>query len=345
MAPVLATPTLEIQGLCVDYQTREATLPALSDVSFQVGAGEVVGIVGESGCGKSTLSSALMRLLPPNGRVTGGRIALNGQDLLAASEQEMRKLRGRELAMIFQDPLTSLNPTFTVGTHLVDVLRAHKPEGLDRRAMRRRAVEMLEQVGIPDASQRVDDYPHQFSGGMRQRIVIAMALMLEPSLLIADEPTSALDVTLELQILELLERLRREHGTAILFISHDLGVVARVCERVVVMYAGRTVEEGSVRDLYGSPLHPYTTALLGAVPTRRVRDERLDVIPGRVPTLSALPPGCKFADRCPHCRDVCRESEPRYIAVDDRRVRCAIYDPTSSYADATPARAAADIAS
>ena len=233
--------------------------------------------------------------------------------------------------MIFQDPLTSLNPAFTVGTQLIDVQAAHRTKSTNRKTMKRRAVDMLEQVGIPDPSQRIDTYPHQFSGGMRQRIMIAMALMLEPALLVADEPTSALDVTLEAQILELFRQLRRDRGTAILFISHDLGVIAHLCDRVVVMYGGRTVEEGDVESIYARPLHPYTQALLAAVPTRTQRGGQLAMIPGRVPSLSALPPGCTFADRCPYAQEVCRRDEPRYVTVEGRRVRCARYDPASGF--------------
>jgi len=322
---------LEVEGLGVVYHTREQELPALHDVSFDVRPGEIVGIVGESGCGKSTLSAALMRLLPPNGEITSGSVRLGGREVLTLSDEQMRDLRGRDVAMIFQDPLTSLNPTFTIGTQLVDAQKAHRGRRAGERELRRRAIDLLEQVGIPDPEDRIDDFPHQFSGGMRQRIMIAMALLLEPGLLIADEATSALDVTLEAQILELLKRLRREHGTAIIFISHDLGVIAQVCDRVVVMYAGRAVEEGEVVPLFERPLHPYTQALIAAVPSRLHRGERLATIPGRVPSLSALPPGCKFVDRCPYAQDVNREREPRYIEADGRRVRCNIYDPESGY--------------
>jgi oligopeptide/dipeptide ABC transporter ATP-binding protein len=331
VAPAVSEPLLEVDGVDVVYHTREGPLPALRDVEFGVAEGEILGIVGESGCGKSTLSSALLRLLPPNGEITAGRVRLKGRDLLRLTEEEMRALRGRQLAMIFQDPLTSLNPAFTVGTQLVDVQAAHSRKRRDRRGMRRRAVEMLQQVGLPDAGERIDDYPHQFSGGMRQRIMIAMALILEPALLIADEPTSALDVTLEAQILELLRQLRRDHGTTILFISHDLGVIAQLCDRVVVMYAGQTVEEGGVESIYANPLHPYTQALLAAVPSRGHRDERLATIPGRVPGLSALPPGCTFADRCPYSQEVCRRGDVRYLTVEGRRVRCVMHDPLSAF--------------
>jgi oligopeptide/dipeptide ABC transporter ATP-binding protein len=322
---------LEVEGLDVVYHTRERPLQALSDVSLTVRPGEIVGVVGESGCGKSTLAATLLGLLPPNGEVRGGRILFGGRDLRGLREEELRRLRGSDIAMIFQDPLTSLNPTFTIGTQLVDAQRAHQTHRRDRSALRRRAAAMLEQVGIPDAREALTGLPHQFSGGMRQRIMIAMALLLEPALLVADEATSALDVTLEAQILELMRRLRGERGTAILFVSHDLGVVAQLCDRVVVMYAGRTVEEGDVASLYARPLHPYTQALLAAVPSRARRGERLATIAGRVPGLSALPPGCKFVDRCPYAHPVNRVREPRYVEVDGRRVRCNIYDPESGY--------------
>jgi peptide/nickel transport system ATP-binding protein len=323
---------LEVEGLEVCYHVREGTLQALSDVTFDVKPGEILGIVGESGCGKSTLSSALLRLLPPNGEITGGRMSFKGKDLLQLSTEEIRELRGSDLVMIFQDPLTSLNPTFTVGTQMVDIQKAHGSHGdASGDVLRQRAMEMLEQVGIPDVSDRFGDYPHQFSGGMRQRIMIASALMLEPALLIADEPTSALDVTLEAQIVELLKRLRETHGTAIIFISHDLGVVAQICDRVVVMYAGRAVEEGDVVSIFEQPRHPYTQALLAAIPSHLRRGQPLAAIPGRVPSLSALPPGCKFAERCPHVRTTCTEHEPELKPVDGGQVRCFIYDPSSGY--------------
>ena len=327
--PAPESSLLEVDGLSVVYHTRRRPLEALHDVTVTVRPREIVGIVGESGCGKSTLSLALMGLLPPNGEIRGGRIAYEGRDVLALREEERRRLRGSGLAMIFQDPLTSLNPTFSIGTQLVDVQRAHRRG--ERRDLRQRAAAMLEQVGIPDAASRLDDFPHEFSGGMRQRIMIAMALLLEPAIIVADEATSALDVTLEAQILALLRRLRDERGTAILFVSHDLGVVAQICDRVVVMYAGRTVEEGDVFSLYERPLHPYTQALLASVPSRARRGQRLETIRGRVPSLSSLPAGCKFADRCPYVQPVNKEREPRYVEYDGRRVRCNIYDPSSGY--------------
>jgi oligopeptide/dipeptide ABC transporter ATP-binding protein len=320
------TPLLAVDGLEVAYHTEEQSLTALHDVTLSVRPSEIVGIVGESGCGKSTLSAALMGLLPPNGELTAGQIVYGTTEVLRLRPEELRRLRGSELAMIFQDPLSSLNPTFTIGVQMRDVLRAHGVRG-----DRQRVVSMLDRVGIPDAEQRLGDYPHQFSGGMRQRIMIAMALMLEPALLIADEATSALDVTLEAQILELLRGLRDERGTAILFISHDLGVVAQLCDRIVVMYAGRAVEEADVFALYARPLHPYTEALLAAVPSRKRRGERLEAIPGRVPSLSALPAGCKFVDRCTYAQPVNRDREPRWLQLGGRHVRCNRYDPDSGY--------------
>ncbi len=340
MAPDVSGALLHVRDLSVAYHLdANATVQALHDVSFEVQPGEVVGIVGESGCGKSTLSSSLLRLLPPNGEITSGSVQLKGADVLTMSTRELRALRGKEIAMIFQDPLTSLNPTFTIGDQMVEAQRAHRRQGETTKALRGRAVEMLGQVGIPDPEERIDDYPHEFSGGMRQRIMIAIALLLEPALLIADEPTSSLDVTLEVQILELLKQLRARLGTAVLFISHDLGVIAQICDRVAVMYAGRMVEEADVGSIFDSPKHPYTQALLAAVPSRNRRDQRLASIPGRVPSLSALPPGCKFADRCPHCQPVCTQAEPRLIdvmeGVHPRRVRCLMHDPSSGYL-ATP---------
>ena len=328
-----ASTLLDVDGLEVTYWKDNEPLRALQDVSFQVKPGEILGIVGESGCGKSTLSAALMRLLPQNGEITGGSIRLGDRELAELSPAELRKVRGREMAMIFQDPLTSLNPTFRIGTQLMDAQRAHLGKGRGRRGreLRHRAIETLTEVGIPDAEERLDRFPHEFSGGMRQRIMIALALLLQPALLIADEPTSALDVTLQAQILQLLRRLQREHGTAIIFISHDLGVIAQLCDRVVVMYAGQAVEEGSVTTLFERPLHPYTQALLAAVPSSSSRGERLATIPGRVPSLVDLPDGCRFADRCPHVQPVNREGVPRYVPVDGRHVRCNMYDPQSGY--------------
>ena len=330
--PNQSAPVLTVEDLDVTYHVRSGPLPALRGVSFELWRGEILGIVGESGCGKSTLSSALLRLLSANGEISAGRVVLGGRDLTVADERELRALRGRQIAMIFQDPVTSLNPTFTVGAQLVAAQRAHRDLGVTNpRVLLRRAVEMLTRVGMPDAHERIDYYPHQFSGGMRQRIMIAMALLLEPEVLIADEATSALDVTLQAQILELLRELRREHGTAMLFISHDIGVISEICDRLVVMYAGRAVEQGAVRDVLSEPKHPYTQALLASVPTKDRRGERLATIPGRVPSLSELPAGCAFAGRCPHAQAVCSEPGPDAVELADRVVRCLIHAPASGY--------------
>jgi ABC-type dipeptide/oligopeptide/nickel transport system ATPase component len=279
------SPLLNVHGLEVVYHTQTGQLPALHEVSFTVQAGEIVGIVGESGCGKSTVVSALLRLLPPNGQIIAGQLIFKNQNLLTLGAEDLRNLRGQELAMIFQDPLTSLNPVFTIGVQMLDVQQAHLNGPADRTELRRRAIAMLEQVGLPDAAERLDYYPHQFSGGMRQRIMIALALLSRPALLIADEPTSALDVTLEAQILELLKALRQDFQTAILFISYDLGVIAQPCDRVMVMYAGRVVEHGAVATIFAQPQHPYTQALLAAIPSHRHHSDRLVTIPGRVPSL------------------------------------------------------------
>jgi oligopeptide/dipeptide ABC transporter ATP-binding protein len=333
----LNEPLLSVEGLEVVYRAQGRRLPAITDLSFDVAPGEILGIVGESGCGKSTLGLALLRLLPQNGEIAAGRLRLRGRDIAALDREQLRRIRGSGIAMIFQDPLTSLNPTLTVGAQLRDALRAHG-RGLAR-DRRGRIVAMLDQVGIPDAADRVDRYPHELSGGMRQRVMIAMALLLEPALLVADEPTSALDVTMQMQILELLRVLRRTHGTAILFISHDLGVVSEICDRALVMYAGRAVEEGDIRAIFEQPRHPYTQALLASIPSWRRRGEELGSIRGRVPSLFDLPPACAFADRCPYARAVCREQAPRYLGPAGGRVRCHIYDSASGYAGSRPSPA------
>jgi peptide/nickel transport system ATP-binding protein len=327
---------LEVEGLEVAYHTERGALKALRDVSFDVHPGEVLGLVGESGCGKSTLAWALLRLLPPNGKMRARRLFFKGQDLLQLGNDELRDLRGREITMIFQDPVTSLNPVFTIGAQMSDVQRAHATAG-GRGELRLHAVDMLRQVGIPDATERVSDFPHQFSGGMCQRIMIAMALMSKPSLLIADEPTSSLDVTLESQILGLIRELRGSYETSILYITHDLGLTAQICDRVIVMYAGDVVEQADVVSLFENPLHPYTKALLASVPTRERHGERLTTIPGRVPDLSALPTGCKFSDRCTQVQPICTEREPNHVQVQGHSVLCFAYDSGSGYEAASVA--------
>lgn len=325
----MAIPLLQVNNLEVKYHTRAGILTAVHKASFAINRGEIVGVVGESGCGKSTVASALMRLLPPNGEISGGQILFQGRDLCRLDYEALRQLRGRDMAMVFQDAMTSLNPVFTIEQQMVDAQRA-RLSGNSRKKpgeLQQRAVDMLERVGIPDPAQRIKEYPHQFSGGMRQRIMIAMALLSIPDLLVADEPTSALDVTLEAQILELIGQLRAELGTAMLYITHDLGVVARLCDRVLVMYAGNIVESGNVYDIFDQPKHPYTQALLLSHPSLSLREYRLRTIPGRVPSLRELPAGCRFAPRCELARQVCHTAEPEFYQVDRQQVLCHAYGP------------------
>ena len=316
----------QVKDLEIRYHTREGVLTAIRDTSFEVSEGEIVGIVGESGCGKSTVASAVMRLLPPNGEITSGQILFQGRDLRQLDKEEMRAIRGKEMAMIFQDPMSSLNPVFSVEEQMLDALRAHRETGEDqsRKALRARAIAMLDRVGIADASRQIKEYPHQFSGGMRQRIMIATALMSNPAMLVADEPTSALDVTLEAQIIDLIKSLRDELGTAILYITHDLGVVAQLCDRVLVMYAGNIVEAGETLTIFEKPRHPYTQALLRSHPTRSLRAGRLRTIRGRVPSLKELPVGCKFAPRCDYALAACATTEPQLVQIGGHRVLCHV---------------------
>ncbi len=313
---------LEVRDLEVKYRTRAGVLTSLRNINFSMQPGEVLGVVGESGCGKSTIAGAVMHLLPLNGWISRGQVLFKGQDLVRADPGQLRQLHGRDISMVFQDAMTSLNPVFNIETQMMDILRAHNP-GKSRTELKQIALSMIERVGIPDGEQRIKNFPHQFSGGMRQRIMIAMALMTHPSLLIADEPTSALDVTLEAQILELLQGLRDELGTAILYISHDLGVIAQLCDHVIVMYAGNIVERGESLTVFRNPRHPYTRALLGAHPSHKRHLNRLLSIPGRVPSLKDLPIGCKFADRCNFTQPLCVKTEPNYLTLDeDHLVLC-----------------------
>ncbi len=323
----METPILQVRNLEIKYHTREGILTAIHNASFDVKKGEIVGVVGESGCGKSTVASAVMRLLPPNGEISGGQILFQGRDLTELNTEKMRQYRGRDLSMIFQDAMTSLNPVFSIEKQMIDAQKAHLDAGSNgsERALRKRAVEMLDRIGIPDAGDRIREYPHQFSGGMRQRIMIAMALLSNPSLLVADEPTSALDVTLEAQILELICGLRDDFDTSLLYITHDLGVIAQICDRVIVMYAGNIVEAGDVIPIFEHPKHPYTQALLSSHPSRSMRGQRLRTIPGVVPSLRDLPAGCKFAPRCRLARVVCHKHEPDYWQVDQQSVLCHSY--------------------
>ena len=301
---------LEVRDLRTTLFTRRGEMKAVDGLSLSVGAGETVALVGESGCGKSLSALSIMRLLPdPPARIVGGEVRLNGRDLVALPEDGMLDIRGKEIGMIFQDPMSSLNPVVTVEKQIAEVLMAHG--ALGRGQARARAHELLELVGMPDAGRRLDAYPHQLSGGMCQRVVIAMAIACSPSVLIADEPTTALDVTVQAQVLSLLKKLQADAGMAMIFITHDLGVVAETADRVVVMYAGRKVEEATVDDLFEAPLHPYTAGLIGATPTPGAeRAARLADIPGMVPPLNALPHGCAFAPRCPRVMERCRSERP-----------------------------------
>jgi len=306
----MATTLLEVKGLKTRFFTQDGVVKAVNGISYTLNEGETLAIVGESGCGKSVGVMSLLRLIPePPGKVTGGEAYFMGRDLLKMNKESIRQVRGKEIAMIFQDPMTSLNPVLTIGRQITEALELHM--AMDKHQARDRAIELLEMVNIPGAAGRINDYPHQFSGGMRQRVMIAMALSCMPQLLIADEPTTALDVTIQAQITDLVGRLRDELGMAIVWITHDLGVVAGLAERVVVMYSGFIIEEAPVHDLYGSPSHPYTLGLLGSLPRiDALRDERLTSIEGMPPDLIALPEGCPFAARCDHVIDRCLKDNP-----------------------------------
>ena len=323
-------PLLEVQDLQTFFHAEGTVARAVDGVSFTVGAGETLAIVGESGSGKSVTSLSIMRLVPiPPGEIAGGRVLFRGRDLLALPEPAMRDIRGNEIGMIFQEPMSSLNPLLTVGEQISEVVRLH--QGLGRNAARQRAVEMLGRVNIPDPERRAREYPHRLSGGMRQRVMIAMALACRPALLIADEPTTALDVTIQAQILHLIRALQIEMSMSVLFITHNLGVVAQVADRVAVMYAGRIVEQGDVRTVFAAPLHPYTRALLRSIPrveaVGRDPSHRLLSIPGQVPSPVALPPGCSYAPRCPLADEVCRTAMPPLAEViAEHDVRCHHWD-------------------
>jgi oligopeptide/dipeptide ABC transporter ATP-binding protein len=305
---------LSVEDLKVVFDTSEGEARAVDGVSFEVMAGETVGIVGESGCGKSVTALSLMRLVPtPPGRMAGGRVLFQGADVLKMSDAEIRELRGNEIAMIFQEPMTSLNPVFTIGDQIAEALGLHR--GLDKAEAAEEAVRMLKRVEIPEAAARAEDYPHQLSGGMRQRVMIAMALSCGPNLLVADEPTTALDVTIQAQILELLESLKRNLGMAVLLITHDLGVVAEHASRILVMYAGRIVEEGPVDEVLARPMHPYTRGLLASQPGLDTFQGKLATIPGIVPKLTNLPRGCRFRDRCELAVASCESEDPTLISV------------------------------
>jgi oligopeptide/dipeptide ABC transporter ATP-binding protein len=310
----MAEDLLRVENLRVGFGRPGREQVAVDGVSFTLAPGEVLGIVGESGCGKSVTALSILGLIPdPPGRIVGGRILLRGQDLAGIDEKTMNRIRGKDISMIFQEPMTALNPVFRVGEQISETLRVH--EGLSRSQARARALQLIEKVGISNPEQRLDQYPHELSGGMRQRIMIAIALACGPQILIADEPTTALDVTIQAQILVLLRDLQREMGMAVVLITHDLGVVAQVVDRVVVMYAGRIVEEGSVAAVFARPSHPYTRLLLESIPLLEGRQERLRTIPGMVPSLSNQPAGCRFHPRCPDARPACQERAPASFDV------------------------------
>ncbi len=318
---------LEIHELVTEFDTEQGVVRAVDHVSFEIPRGGTLGVVGESGCGKSVTALSIMRLIPmPPGRIMGGPINYEGQNLLEKTDKEMQKIRGNQISMIFQEPMTSLNPVFTTGDQVAEAVRLH--QGKNRREARQVAVEMFKLVGIPSPADRIYNYPHQMSGGMRQRVMIAMALACKPDLLIADEPTTALDVTIQAQILDLLSRMQRELGMSIMLITHDLGVVAETCDEVVVMYAGRVVERATTTELFRNPRHPYTSGLLRSVPSYKAgggadgEQARLTEIPGMVPSLLDLPVGCKFAERCDRAEDKCRDTEPELVKLGATQVRC-----------------------
>jgi peptide/nickel transport system ATP-binding protein len=317
-------PLLEVKDLRVEFPTRRGRLVALDGVSFSIAPGEVLGVVGESGAGKSMTGAAIIGLLEPPGRIAGGEIRLNGRRIDNLPYEQMRRIRGREIGAIFQDPLTTLNPLYTVGWQLIETMRTHLD--LSAAEARARAISWLEMVGIPAAAQRVDSYPHEFSGGMRQRVVIALALCAEPKLVVADEPTTALDVSIQAQVIALLKRLSREKGTSMMLVTHDMGVIAETADRVAVMYAGIIAEIGPVRDVVRNPLHPYSRGLMGAIPTLATDADRLVQIPGAMPRLSAIPPGCPFNPRCPNVFARCHVERPAPIQRDTHRVACHLYD-------------------
>ena len=319
----MADALLEVRHLRVEFPTRKGVLVAVDDVSFAIAPGEVLGVVGESGAGKSLTGAAIIGLLEPPGRIAAGEILLNGRRIDNLPPEAMRKIRGREIGAIFQDPLTSLNPLYTIGRQLVETIQTHLDVSADE--ARRRAIDLLQEVGIPAAERRIDHYPHQFSGGMRQRVVIALALCAGPKLIIADEPTTALDVSIQAQIITLLKRLGREHGTAVMLVTHDMGVIAETADRVAVMYAGRIAEIGPVQDVIHDPQHPYTVGLMGSIPAIGQTAERLPQIEGSMPRLNAIPPGCAFNPRCIHAFGRCRSERPGLLPARNTLAACWLH--------------------
>jgi peptide/nickel transport system ATP-binding protein len=319
----MTAPVLSVRDLKVGFPTRRGTLTAVDGVSFDIKPGEVLGIVGESGAGKSLTGAAIIGLLEPPGRITGGEVWLAGERVDNLPEGALRKIRGKRIGMVFQDPLTSLNPVYRIGDQLVETITTHA--GVSTRQARQRAISLLTEVGIPAPEVRIDNYPHQFSGGMRQRVVLALALAAEPQLVIADEPTTALDVSVQAQIIALLRRLCRQHGAAVMLITHDMGVIAETADRVAVMYAGRIVEMGPVRDVIRNPLHPYARGLMGSIPSLESDGGRLVQIPGSMPRLGAIPPGCAFHQRCARAFAPCATFRPEARAEANSHVACWLY--------------------
>ena len=317
-------PLLSVLNLRIEFPTRRGTLVAVDDISFNIAPGEILGVVGESGAGKSLTGAAIIGLLEPPGRIAQGQILLEGRRIDNLPYEEMRKIRGRRIGAIFQDPLTSLNPLYSVGRQLIETIQTHLP--LRDREARDRALELLEEVGIPSASERIDHYPHQFSGGMRQRVVIALALCAEPRLIIADEPTTALDVSIQAQIISLLKRLCQEHGTAVMLVTHDMGVIAEAADRVAVMYSGRIAEIGLVQEVVRAAKHPYTHGLMGSIPQIGRHVDQLTQIEGSMPRLQEIPAGCPFNPRCEQVMDRCRSVRPDLQPTDKSRVACHLFD-------------------
>ncbi len=320
----MTEPVLSVHNLQVEFAARRSTLRALDGVSFDIAKGEVLGVVGESGAGKSVTGLAVIGLIDPPGRISGGEIRLSGMRIDNLPPEQTRRIRGKRIGMIFQDPLTSLNPLYRIGDQLVETIRTHL--SLSEQAARKRAIDLLAEVGIPAPDKRIDGYPHEFSGGMRQRVVIALAICAEPELIIADEPTTALDVSVQAQIIALIKRLGRDHGTAVMLVTHDMGVIAETADRVAVMYAGRVAEIGPVQEVVRNPLHPYAKGLMGAIPTLSGEDKRLVQIPGSMPRLSAIPKGCSFNPRCAFAFDRCCVERPEPIRQGTQAVACHLYD-------------------
>jgi oligopeptide/dipeptide ABC transporter ATP-binding protein len=317
---------LEVRNLKTYFHTDEGAIPAVDGVDFTLTKGKMLCVVGESGCGKSVTAFSIMRLIPmPPGKIESGEIIYNGQNLVKLTENEMRGIRGNEIAMIFQEPMTSLNPVYTIGNQIVEAIVLHQK--VKPKEARERAIKMLEKVGLPDAPKRIDEYPHQMSGGMKQRVMIAMALSCNPEILIADEPTTALDVTIQAQILDLLKSLKETEGMSIMLITHDLAVVSEVADEVLVMYASKVVENAGVNEIFNDPKHPYTQGLIKAIPQLGNRVDRLNEIPGQVPKPQNYPKGCHFADRCPHVMEICRKKDPGMTEVGtDHLVSCFLYE-------------------